>query len=821
MRKPLWVLGVLLLLGAWAAAQIPKLRVDPTPEKLLASGPESEGTGDRFRTTFGSNEGVLMVLVQAPNVLERPVLHYVHTLSRGLARLSGVERVESLSLTPLPRAADAPEETTLDDLDEADPADAAPSARAIEALSGLVEADPQHFPGGLAALSERASQGQIAWRPAVRGEEVDADEALAIRRGVEEARMLERRLISRDRRIAGIPVFLASADGDYGRTQRSIRAIEAFLAAHPPPAKVEVRLGGLPHLRSAITESMRSDRRVLIPLTIGLCAFFLLLSFRWWVGVFLPLLTVGFTCLIVVGGMGWAGQPMNILNNILPPLLIIIGISDAIHLVARYREERWRGLSREEACRMTVRTMALACFLTSLTTAVGLGSLAISRTPMLRDFGITAAIGVMAAYVLTFLVAPAVLMLVPAPAPQGARIRGAWIEPVLMRLTAFVLRRPWKVLLASLILTLGAALLARGIDVDSALLDQFDAKDPIYQTTRLLESEMEGVRPFEVHLRFEESAGFYDPKALQALAEVQRWAAAQEGVISTSSASDLLHEAWAMLAADPSLRRRAFTRDAEIRSLAMLLGERPRSPLKQYLSADGRQARLQIRLRDIGARRTLSFARKLEHQLLGQQKELPGLRYAFTGDAYSSSQGLDNVVYDLLGSLASAVIIIFVFLSLAFRSLRLGLLSIPSNLIPLVGTMAYMVLRGIPLNAATMIIFSITLGLSVDGSIHLFARFREERRGAESIDVALLRSVRGTGRALVVSCLTLMGGFGVFLISSFVPVRNFGELIAITITTCLFAALIVQNALLKVAIRDRKTPAEGLGTLHESTLPLT
>jgi predicted RND superfamily exporter protein len=157
------------------------------------------------------------------------------------------------------------------------------------------------------------------------------------------------------------------------------------------------------------------------------------------------------------------------------------------------------------------------------------------------------------------------------------------------------------------------------------------------------------------------------------------------------------------------------------------------------------------------------------------------------------------VVSDLLGSLLVAVVVIFLLLAFFFRSIRLGLLSIPPNLIPLVATMAYMVWREIPLNVSTVIIFSISLGLAVNGTIHVLARFREEMQRGIGREAALVQAARGTGRAIVISCVTLMAGFGVLLFSSFVPVRSFGELIAVTIGGCLVATLVVLPPLLRVA----------------------
>ena len=233
--------------------------------------------------------------------------------------------------------------------------------------------------------------------------------------------------------------------------------------------------------------------------------------------------------------------------------------------------------------------------------------------------------------------------------------------------------------------------------------------------------------------------------------------------------------------------------------MVTMMSQRKPSPLSEWLTEDGKKARVQFKLRDVGAQATMRFLDTLEKIIELELGDDETVSVSFTGEAYTGSRGQAAVVNDLLGSLFVAVVVIFLLLAFFFRSIRLGLLSIPPNLIPLVATMAYMVWREIPLNVSTVIIFSISLGLAVNGTIHVLARFREEMHRGIGREAALIRAARGTGRAIVISCVTLMAGFGVLLLSSFVPVRNFGELIAVTIGGCLVATLIVLPPLLRVA----------------------
>ncbi|UCH28506.1 MAG: MMPL family transporter, partial [Myxococcales bacterium] len=548
----------------------------------------------------------------------------------------------------------------------------------------------------------------------------------------------------------------------------------------------------------------------LIPLTVIVCLLLLSISFRWAAGVFLPLGAVAITALVTVGGMGLFGEPMNILNNVIVPLLIIIGISDATHLVQRYRDEVHSedepsegGDVRKAAGRRTVTAIAIAVLLTSSTTAVGLASLVVSKTVMLRHFGITAGIGVMISYVVIITFVPAILTWVDPPKREEVRReRTSMFTNVTSSLVARLLQWRWVVLLGTAIFTVGAGYVASKITVDHALLDQFDETDPVYTTTILIEEKLSGVRPLEVVLVSTEEDHFLEPEMIQRIQRIRNWAALRPEIIRTLSYGDILRESYAILADDPGVRSEKFKSKKQVKGLVTMMSQRKPSPLSEWLTEDGKRVRVQFKLRDVGAQATMRFLDVLEEVIDLELGDDETVSLSFTGEAYTGSRGQAAVVNDLLGSLLVAIVVIFFLLAFFFRSIRLGLLSIPPNLIPLIATMAYMVWREIPLNVSTVIIFSISLGLAVNGTIHVLARFREEVRRGIGREAALVRAARGTGRAIVISCVTLMAGFGVLLLSSFVPVRSFGELIAVTIGGCLVATLIVLPPLLRVAGGD-------------------
>jgi len=833
------VLAILVLVTAGLASQIPKIKVDPSVENLISSYEGEDGARDtsaRFEEDFGDTDRVMLLVVEADDVIQQVPLQYLHDLTRHLEEQPWIDSLVSLTRTPLPRRIpaepeeqgggfdDLEEELGFDDLDEEEGGgggfdeleaeleaeeeeiDHDLQAEVVDQLVALVEADPERFPGGFRELGPKLSL-ELQSSAIAEGDEVTEEDVEELRLAMDQSILLEGRLVGSDHHIAVTALFLD--DIEAREMRQRVTDLRAYLEEHQPPEGVRVHLGGLPYLRSAIVENIRSDQIILVPLTLVVCLLLLAVALRWFPGVVLPIVAVGITALMVVGGMALVGEPFNVLNNVIPTLLIIIGISDSIHLIGRYREELHRhsgeGDPRPKAGRQTVRSMAVACLLTSVTTAVGLASLIVSKTVMLRHFGVTSAVGVMAAYVVTITFLPAIITWVGPPS-KTAQQAGGWLELGIMKMTARVLRRPWIILAITAVL-LGASIYgATFLKVDHALLDQFDESDPVYQTTRLLEERLDGVRPLEISIRSDEEGRFYDPALLNEIDEIARWARQRDEVLATMSANVILRQSLYLLSLDDDARTEPFLNEAQVRALSNLLQVRTEQadPLKAWVTPDRTHYRLQIKVRDIGAQATMSFIEDLEGVLdshLGDEE----VTYAFTGEAYDGSVGMDAVVGDLLGSLLLAVGIIFVLLALLFRSIRLGLLSIPPNVIPLVFTMAYMVVRQIPLNAATVIIFSISLGLAVDGSIHVLARFREEtRERGFRAHPALIRAARGTGRAIVISCVTLMAGFAVLLASNFVPVRRFGELIAVTVGGCLFATLIVQPALLQIAGVSRR-----------------
>ena len=811
------VIALALVFAGLAAFSLRWLELDPAPERLVASVTTKSALIQRAEEKFKLNEPVLVVMVRGKAVLKTPNLHALHTLTQRLDQASWTARAMSITNTPFPREGKpTPSEDTLNDLDDLDDLEGDDSGDLDEitlaALLDLVEAHPDLFPDGLEGLGTRiqselnfsaigdesSGKRQATWSDA---QTTELDQALAA------SKLFDGRLINKKRDMLLVAVFPKATDYDgvAAAHDKLLSEVERFQKEAPD---LSVELTGLAHIRTTITKNLRKDNALLVPLTLLICMCLLYLSFRWWPAVFLPIVAVALTALMTIGGMAVVGEPLNVLNNIMPALLIIIGVSDSIHLIDRYLEEKrtHKALTGQSepptehgALKKTVRAMLVACLLTSLTTAIGLFSLVVARSTMLSRFGVAAAAGVMLAYVVTIAFVPATLSYFKRPTHVDKTL--ATLTKPLWIATHTALKHPKMALMLSLV-TAGSLFYVgwAHLVVDHRLLDQFTKDDPIRLGTEALEDNFMGFRP--LHIIFGDPK-HYDTAVSADLATLERKLRKDRAVITTQSPATVVEDFLSMLSAqkhEPSAYR-AKT-DQELSSIFHLLSKEASSPIARFISRDKKEYRLTIFMRAFGAQETVNFIEALEKDL----KTMPSLKrteFGFSGDAYSGSVGLDAVVRDLSSSLITATLIIFVVVSLLFRSLRYGLLSMPPNIFPLILTLAYLVMRGYPLNAANIIIFSISLGLSVDGSIHLLTRYRALRtEEGLNVEAALRRAVTGTGRAIVITCAVLSIGFSALLLSNFMPVRHFGELIAVSALGCVVAALFIQPAVIRVFDKD-------------------
>ena len=760
-RNRRWVILGLAALTLGALVQLPRLQFDFRPEALLEFSQEEQAFARELNQRFQIEDDLLLIVLEGRepgSVLDARGLTLLYRLT---------ERAGASAL----------------------------AARAIS----LATVPRRDLAGGLAAFA----LGRLP--PLLSGLPVAASDVERVRTQVATSRMLPRQLVSEDGSTAAIVVVLASEYQDLAALDRPLAELQSAItevlaadtASFDGDDRYQTHLGGLPYVRLETVRHLKSEQLTFWPMTAILYLSLLWFLYRDLGLAVIPLLAVGLASLWGVALLPLAGAEVNVINNIVPSLILVIGVCNAIHMLHAYAAARRAGADGEEAACQMMAELGLPVFLTSLTTAIGFASLLVARNGTLRDLGWQASAGIMLSYV-------ALITLLPLAVSRfgdrlSAQPEGRWsiqqAEPRWLERVVGGVRRWPRLTLGIALMVLGMAL-ASGLraPVDALVIDTFPPGHPIYESNQLVEKQLGGILPLEIELAIAEPEGFTQAENLRAVLALQRELAVMPGVLDVKSLVDVIaevhgvqgdEEVEAMLTAERTTFALAALRQYQPEALAL------------FLSPEGTETRIAARLGDHGIQASLETLEQVDAATPGWLATFASpVTLRLTGEAYIASRGLNFFIRDLIFSLLAAGGVIFLVLVVVFRSLRLGLLSFLPTVLPLVWTLGLVPVYGYQLNTSTVVVFTISIGMAVDNTIHLLTGFRRARREGLSLDQAIDQTFRRTGSAVVASNLLLIGGFAILFASDFEPVFRVAALTTTTIGAAMAAAILVLPALL-------------------------
>jgi predicted RND superfamily exporter protein len=761
---PLAVLALLLAVTAVAGYSARKLRFDFNPDAVFSSDNPEIAFAAQFRREFNYDDTVIIIGLQAlgkEDVVTATALTWQAEMVRDLGHLPKVKRVESLISMKTPRVS-----------------------------FGL--------------------NPKLSYEPIVDEIPVSQETAEVLRERLAETELPFGSLISRDYKMTALLGVFDSTDSDFDTMRAMVQEVNDALAKHAPPANYKVLVSGLPVLRVGIVNDLQKDQERLMPLAGVLYLITLALAFRSISGSLLPLFAVGQGLIWTLGVIAFRSQPLNIVSNILPVMLLINGVSNSIHVLTRYSEEARPGVSRRDAGRSTIRQMLVACLGAFSTAAIGFYVLKTASSPVLQEFGTQAAMGLLFLYFTVILTLGALLPYFRAPAFQEVRV-WRWLSTGLAHVGRAIVEWRWATI-AGFLLIAGVSLWsARTVKINSSTLETYDKNHPTIQTLHALEEHLSGLLPLEISLEADQPGLFYRPDIFRKVAELQQFARQQKPVLFARSYIDYFNEINSRFVPDEKLSQELPRTDTEgvrridrARNFLGKVAEEMR--YYEFMSRDEKHARLLLKIRDVGTRETLALAATLKAKMSELFPPGSGITYRLTGDAYVSALGLTEMIHELLYSILTAAFVIFGLIAVLFRSLRIGLITIPPNVIPLAVTFGYMGIRRFDLNAGNVIVFTISLGIAVDNTIHYILRFREEYGRDPDMHRATWKTLIGKGQPMCLSTFLTVIGLAVLLFSDFLPTRRFAELSIVTLTGALIGALFLLPACAAVLWERPKKP---------------
>jgi hypothetical protein len=564
-------------------------------------------------------------------------------------------------------------------------------------------------------------------------------------------------------------------------------------------------------------EELAADSARLIPATVLLIGIVLFALFRTWQAVAASLASLGVALLWTFGALGGLGWPQNPITQTLSPLILVIGVANAIHVLARYASER-AGAEREasrEARRAALlhvaRDLGPACTMSSVTTAAGFLSFVTSGAESFVRFGVIAAIGIFGALLVCFTLLPLLLLWLP-PEPVRTRESSQTWERALEGMVRAVTGRARLVLgLAVLAVALSAAGLARlRVEVDAYEL--YGPRSRVVRWARFVEENLRPTDSLEIELELPDGETLESPGRLEEVARFSAFLATVEGFGRTRSVLDPLSRVNRLLHDDaPGFERPADTPEGNA-ELLLLLSLEGGASLDPWVSLDQRRLRVSVEAEKMSQSERIAALGAVSRHL---REELSpgGWSYTLTGPVAVYFRMVEEIHRTQLSSFTTAGLVILGFLSLFLRSLRWGVLALIPNLLPIGATLGTMGWWGIHLDMGTAMVAPVVLGLSDDDAIHLLDQYRRYRRRGIASPDAIQRAVRHVGRAVVTTSLALSLGFFTLILSSWQSVASFGLLSGVAILGALVAYLVVLPAVVLV-IRSGRAPGPESGAVR-------
>ncbi len=608
-------------------------------------------------------------------------------------------------------------------------------------------------------------------------------------------------LLSEDAATTGLAVQFAGSTSTVEAVVPQVKELREILARHAGRAEIDLGLAGIPAVRADFFTLIFRDQAVFAPLIIIICTIGLTVIFRSLHGVIAPVIGAWLPTLLTFGLMGATDEPLGIVNQTYISLLPTIAVADSIHLVSRYHEElRARGTgrpdrrTREQAVVAAVKRVGAACMLTSLTTAIGMLSLGMAQMPILRTFGLYAAAGIGSAFFVVVLIVPLSLLWSRAGPPDTSSDFAAKGDRLLLACADLAIRRPRAVLAATLLFMVTAVGLGLRVQVDNHLTGLLDPAHSTSVANRKADAALGGILSLELDLAGEPGA-LRHPAVLGAMDRLARDVSDFEEVRAVVGLAEPIRRLSAALGGPD-----AVPEDPAAIGQLLLLLEGQDSGLERLVTEDYSRGRVSIRVVDVGAN---AFATLAERLLERTDAAFEGAPVAVTptGTPFVAYAGVNNVTTDLARSLGTAFVVITAVILVLLRDVRLALICLVPNALPLLAGWGMMGALGWSLDPTAGMVFTIALGIAVDDTIHLMVRWREERAEGHAHEDAIRRAVRFTGRAVGITSLLLTAGFAINVLGSFPDMRLVGVLGATVICAAFVADVLVLPALLAFAAR--------------------
>ncbi|MBN1114643.1 MAG: RND family transporter [Oligoflexia bacterium] len=731
-KHPGIVIISFILVTVLFGINLPRNEFDPNMKNQLPVDMPARIKLDKVEEIFGGMD-MAMIVVSSDDILTPETLVRIKNISKGLARVRGVDKVLSLF-----------------DLKD------------IKGIDGAMVVEPAvdripRNPAQKQKLKERLKNNDIVYKS----------------------------IVSEDF-TATVIIAMLETDVDDTKVSDSIAdVVDRY------PGKEKISYGGLLFTRVAVGNDMRKDIKVLLPLGLLVMLIFLFVCFRQLRGVILPFVVVVMAIIVSMGLLPVLGWKIQIVTILLPIILIAVANDYGIHLISKYQEFNVEGNTHtnREIARDILDSMGKPIVATGLTTMAGLLCLYSHIIVPAKQLAILSAIGIFYALAASLMFIPAIVSVIPKGRPviKTGLGKASIIEKLLYLNARWVSGHPRLIIISALFIVVIVSFGIRYVVVDTNPENYYTEKSPIVEVSRIINSKLGGVNVLTVVA----GGDIKDPSTLKQIDDLENEFKEMPDIGNTTSLARVIRQMSRAIndKGDKYYDKIPDTREAVAQYLELYSMSGDPEDFEKLVDFPYQHSQVTARITSLSSGKIKSVVNRVEDII----KDKP-LFTMVSGFSTIFSQLVEEVVWGQVSSLALSLLVITVFMIILFRSFvagLMGMIPLALALVLLFGLMGYL---GIELNIATALLSSIMIGVGIDYTIHFLWRYREERALGRDYADAAMHTLQTSGRGIIFNALSVIVGFVLLLVSNFLPVKFFGFLVVVSISTCLLAALILLPA---------------------------
>jgi predicted RND superfamily exporter protein len=725
----------LLVVTAFAAAGMLRLKVDTGIDSLIPADDPSRLVYQKVMGEFGTDNKTI-IYVKDQNLWSPEKLARIEQLHFAIESVEGVTRVDSLF--------------------------------SLNTIQGVA--------------------GKVISRPILLAAPRTEAEALDAKKSALANPLYQGNFFSDDGKVTAIIVSVLDKENDNDFSRALYMALEEQLKVHRAEFEHLVQVGP-PRINAELKNCLFEDFVMLGPLSVAILVVSILIFMRSFLSAMVPLVTSVLTIIWTFGMLGWVGVPLNILSAMIPSLIIVIGSTEDTHMMAAFLRGLAEGPSensRREAIKYMAKHIGLPMILTVLTTTLGFASNLLSNIGLIQHFSFAATFAMLANGFITILVMPLMLSLFgqheyPVSVKETKRLP----DRIMSVFRYSQERFPISILVITAVLCAFFIFQASKLYVTNDPLSYFPSDRPLIQDAKRIHEDLAGIKIFFISLKSKQGKAFQEPKNIQKLVDIQLFLDNQGVYDRSISLADHLKFINQEFRGDSVRGSLPGTRELVAQYLMFL----HRGDLDSYVSHDYRRANIVVRHNITDSHTLNRYIEELQEvidQIVG-----PDMESFIVGENLMVNSAAESLMVAQVKALALLMILIFLIMSIMFTSFKGGMIALVPAIIPIALMFGIMGYLDIPLNPGTAMVAVIAIGIAIDGTIHLLARYNELCRRTSDYVEAVNSAVNDEAPPLIVSSIALAFGFGVLIFSNFTIVAQFGALAAATMLFSIFANLLI------------------------------